>query len=126
MVCKCSKWIVLNSSPPPPAAPLAIPIGTTLTVGTVDGIDNDNDGQFDEADENVYYTLRGKHVDAIGYTVSVTNSLGVTLSIGNTCYYPNPQINGLNANYCITDPPVVLNGSATLRWIRTSIRSRCI
>ncbi|MBK6352820.1 MAG: HYR domain-containing protein [Saprospiraceae bacterium] len=106
--------LFLNSSPPPPAAPLAIPIGTTLTVGTADGIDNDNDGQFDEADENVYYTLRGKHVDAIGYTVSVTNSLGVTLSIGNTCYYPNPQINGLNANYCITDPAVVLNGSATL------------
>ncbi|MGB5026353.1 MAG: T9SS type A sorting domain-containing protein [Saprospiraceae bacterium] len=104
----------LTSSPAPPAAPLIIPIGTAMTNGTVDGINNDGDGQTDEADENVYYTLRGVHVDALGYNITVTNSLGTSSSIGSTCYYPNPSINGLANTFCLNDPAVTLSGSAQL------------
>lgn len=104
----------LFTSPPPPAAPVIIPIGTAMTNGTLDGINNDGDGQIDEADENVYYTLKGIHVDAVGYSVTVTNSLGSSGSIGSTCYYPNPSIVGLASVYCQNDPPVPLVGNAQL------------
>ncbi len=88
------------SSPAPPGAPINFPIGFVLTeVPLGGGISN--------------YTLSGKHVDAIGYTVSVTNG-SVTLGIGNNCFYPNPQINGLNLTYCANDANVTLNGTATL------------
>lgn len=107
----------LTSSPAPPAAPLIIPIGTAMTNGTVDGINNDGDGQTDEADENVYYTLRGVHVDALGYNITVTNSLGTSSSIGSTCYYPNPSINGLANTFCLNDPVVTLSGSAQLGMV---------
>ena len=104
----------LTSSPAPPAAPIIIPIGTAMTNGTTDGVNNDGDGQTDEPDENVYYTLRGVHVDALGYNITVTNSAGTSSSIGSTCYYPNPSINGLASTFCLNDPAVTLNGSAQL------------
>ena len=106
--------LYLITSPPPPAAPVIIPIGTALLNGTVDGINNDGDGQIDEADENVYYTLRGIHVDALAYNVTVTNSIGSSGSIGSVCYYPNPSIVGLASVYCQNDPPVTLVGNAQL------------
>ncbi|MBK9720932.1 MAG: T9SS type A sorting domain-containing protein [Saprospiraceae bacterium] len=106
--------LYLSSSPAPPAAPILIPIGTALLNGTIDGINNDGDGQIDEADENVFYTLRGVHVDALGYNVTVTNSLGTTASIGNTCYYPNPSIIGLPSVFCADDAAVTLVGNAQL------------
>ncbi|MGB3085386.1 MAG: T9SS type A sorting domain-containing protein [Saprospiraceae bacterium] len=106
--------LYLSSSPAPPAAPILIPIGTALLNGTLDGINNDGDGQIDEADENVFYTLRGVHVDALGYNVTVTNSQGSTGSIGSTCYYPNPSIIGLPTVFCADDAAVNLVGTAQL------------
>ncbi len=84
-----------SSSPAPPAAPLPIAIGTVLTAS------------------GTSYTLTGVHVDALGYTLTVSNGT-TTLSIGNTCYYPNPVITGLNNTYCLYDPAVTLTGSAQL------------
>ncbi|MBK8196175.1 MAG: hypothetical protein IPK76_24380 [Lewinellaceae bacterium] len=56
------------NSAAPPAGPTALPVGTQLVMGSADGLDNDGDGQVDEADEMVYYTLKGIHVEGIGYT----------------------------------------------------------
>ena len=83
-----------SASAAPPVAPTPIAIGTPLIAsGTT-------------------YTLSGIHVDAIGYTVSVTNGLGTTLSIGNTCAYPNPVLNLDNStNYCAGSPVVTLTGT---------------
>lgn len=91
-----------TSSPAPPSAPIAIPTGFVLTQGTA------------LPDGSANYTLMGVHVDAIGYSVSIGNGLGASGTLASTCYYPNPQINGLAATYCANDPAVTLNGSATL------------
>jgi peroxiredoxin len=84
------------ASPAPPAAPLPVTAGTSLVEGPA-GI----------------YTLSGKHVDAQGYSISVTNG-SVTLSASNTCYYPNPSLSGLNAVYCSQDGPQAVSASALL------------
>lgn len=82
--------LYLTGSPAPPAAPLPVPSGTPLTEDLPG-----NPGS---------YLLNGVHVDALGYSISVTNG-SVTLSVSNTCYYPNPSLSGLNALYCSQDGP---------------------
>lgn len=91
-----------TSSPAPPGAPINIPVGFVLTSGPVQG------------DGSVNYTLMGVHVDAIGYSVSISNGIGVSGTLSSICYYPNPQINGLASTYCANDPSVTLSGSALL------------
>ncbi|HNL28963.1 MAG TPA: T9SS type A sorting domain-containing protein [Saprospiraceae bacterium] len=90
-----------TSSPAPPGTPVVIPIGYTLTPGAVLG------------DGSTNYTLLGIHVDAVGYSVTVSNGTA-NGSVGATCYYPNPQINALAPAYCQNEPSVTLSGSATL------------
>ncbi|MBK6622571.1 MAG: DUF5011 domain-containing protein [Saprospirales bacterium] len=80
----------------PPAAPLPVAAGTPLAEGPP-GV----------------YTLAGKHIDALGYSISVTNG-SVTLSTSNTCYYPNPSLSGLNDVYCSQDGAQVATVSAQL------------
>ncbi|MFZ2898090.1 MAG: hypothetical protein WA004_05680 [Saprospiraceae bacterium] len=87
-----------TASPAPPAAPLPVAAGTPL-VETPAG--------------SGIYLLTGKHVDALGYSISVTNG-SVTLSTSNTCYYPNPAFSGLNAVYCSQDGPQVVTLTAQL------------
>lgn len=87
-----------TASPAPPAAPLPVTVGTPL-VETPAGSGT--------------YLLTGKHVEALGYSISVTNG-SVTLSISNTCYYPNPAFSGLNAVYCSQDGPQAVTVSAQL------------
>ncbi|MBK8518881.1 MAG: hypothetical protein IPL55_22130 [Saprospiraceae bacterium] len=65
----------------PPNAPMPIPVMTTLTE-TVPGVSG-------------IYRLSGVHVDDIGYTVTVSNGLGTTLTIGNKCAYPNVDITAI-------------------------------
>ncbi|MBK7232768.1 MAG: hypothetical protein IPH93_11040 [Saprospiraceae bacterium] len=100
-------WIVTarnnlftTTSPPPPGAPILVPVGTILTEMPIN------------ADSSMYI-LNARHVDGLGYTVTLSNGV-FTTSIGNTCYYPNPSINNLNARYCVTDPAFTLLGSAQL------------
>ncbi|MDV7391974.1 hypothetical protein RZS08_11490, partial [Arthrospira platensis SPKY1] len=59
------------------------------------------------------YTLSGIHVDAAGYSITVSNG-SVTLSIANTCYYPNPSLSGLSALYCRQDGPQAATVTADL------------
>ena len=85
----------INSPTSPPDLPIPYPIGPggiTFTQGDTDGIDNDNDSSVDEADENLFYTLPGIHVDGQGYTLIISNGIE-NLTLFNECYYPNIQIN---------------------------------
>ncbi|MBK7408035.1 MAG: hypothetical protein IPJ40_08160 [Saprospirales bacterium] len=60
------------------------------------------------------YVLPGVHIDAIGYSLQAENPFypNVTLTIGNTCYYPDPEIIGLGDLYCLNSDPVELTGEA--------------
>ncbi|HNM26854.1 MAG TPA: hypothetical protein PKL15_15540, partial [Saprospiraceae bacterium] len=70
----------------PPSAPTPIAIGTQLYQNPANSGD---------------YYLEGIHVDAIGYSVTVRNNLGQTLTIGNSCQYPNPSITAdLSGDFC--------------------------
>ncbi|MBK9335072.1 MAG: HYR domain-containing protein [Lewinellaceae bacterium] len=101
------------NSPAPPAAPTGLPTGTALTAGTADGIDNDGDGQVDEADEMVFYTLRGVHVEAVGYTITVQNNLGQTGTISNKGFYPTPYFINLDGPFCVETPPFAIEVGET-------------
>ncbi|MFT5747011.1 MAG: hypothetical protein ACI9XO_003228, partial [Paraglaciecola sp.] len=54
-----------------------------------------------------FFQLAGAHVDAIGYSVAVTNLFtGQILTIGQTCNYPTASVTGLDAvgnNACLAD-----------------------
>ncbi|HOY06969.1 MAG TPA: hypothetical protein PLO67_16290, partial [Saprospiraceae bacterium] len=79
----------------PPAAPNPITVGTVLV--------NIGGNMF---------TLDGRHVDAIGYTITVSNGLGTSLSIGNSCQYPNPVITSdLTGPFCLYSDIVALTGT---------------
>ncbi|MBK7872227.1 MAG: hypothetical protein IPJ74_16910 [Saprospiraceae bacterium] len=83
------------NSAAPPAAPTPIPVGTVLTESPAG---------------SGTYILPGVHVDAQGYTISVSNGRGITFSLGNACVYPNPAIT-LDPAYCKDEPVVLLTGT---------------
>ncbi|MCC7507183.1 MAG: hypothetical protein IT259_17890, partial [Saprospiraceae bacterium] len=86
-----------TASVQPPGAPTPIAIGTIL--------------QQIPANSGDYY-LEGIHVDAIGYSVTVQNNLGQSLTIGNQCAYPNPSITSdLSGPFCLFSDPVDLTGT---------------
>ncbi len=89
-------------------------VATNFVNGLSDGLDNDNDSMTDEADEDIYYTLQAKHVDALGFSIIAINEDGSQLSTSNICYYPNPQFDNLRSVYCVEGDSVVLQGSAQL------------
>jgi len=89
--------LYLSSSLPPPSAPTPVAIGAVFVQNP------NNSGDY-------YFT--GIHVDAIGYSITVRNNLGQTLSIGNACEYPNPTITAdLNGPFCLFSNPVNLTGT---------------
>ncbi len=102
-----------NNSPNPPVAPTALPVGTQLIMGSADGINNDGDGQTDEADEMVYYTIRGIHVDGIGYNIGLSNNIGQTATISNRAYYPTPIFLNLDGPFCLSTPPFTIQVGET-------------
>jgi hypothetical protein len=84
-----------TASATPPAAPTPLTVGTTMTFigGTT-------------------YRITGIHIDAQGYSLSVSNGLGTTLTVGNTCAYPNPVLALDNSiAYCSGSPAVPLTGT---------------
>ena len=83
-----------TASPAPPLAPIPILVGATMTEGPA-GV----------------YNLTGKHIDALGYTITVNNGLGTSLSIGNNCEYPNPVINGIAPVLSTNAAPITLTGT---------------
>ncbi|MCC6459778.1 MAG: HYR domain-containing protein, partial [Saprospiraceae bacterium] len=103
-----STGLYASTSPAPPAAPVVLPAGTLFLAGNADGINNDGDGQTDEADEMVYYTLKGIHVDGLGYSIMIKNNLNQTATISNKGYYPNPYFKNLEDPFCLNTPPFVI------------------
>jgi SdrD B-like domain/HYR domain len=111
-----------NTSANPPAAPTAIANGTLFTAGTADGIDNDSDGTIDEADEMIFYTLKVRHTECVGYTMNVSNAGGIgmdvpatptTAVLANKACYPTPIFTNLSGPYCLNTPPFeILVGEA--------------
>ena len=97
-----------TTSQAPPFSPTAMPNGTPLVMGSADGVDNNGDGVTDEAEEMVFYTLEGRHVDGLGYTVTLVNDLGQTLTISNKSYYPTPEFLNLDGPYCLKTPPFTI------------------
>lgn len=79
----------------PPAAPSSFSAGTTLTpLG------------------NNFYELKGVHVDAQGYTLSVANGAGTSLSIPlTTCFYPDLALDAIGGPFCLNSPNVLLSAS---------------
>jgi len=82
-----------QNSPNPPSTPTPITVGTVLTnMGTM-------------------YILNGRHIDALGYTISISNGAGTSLSISNSCSYPNPVITtNLDGPFCLNTDPILLTG----------------
>lgn len=85
------------SSPAPPMAPFPIGAGAQFT---------------ETAPGSGVYRLIVRHVDAVGFSLTATNNLSESVSLSAACHYPNPQIVGLNSQYCITSLPVPLQGNA--------------
>ena len=85
-----------TTSPSPPAAPTPIVIGTQLT----------------EEMPGMYF-LRGIHVDAIGYSLTVGNTNGDVLMISSTCFYPEPSTDLFDGDICLFTPVIDLTGGNT-------------
>jgi hypothetical protein len=104
-------WTVMNStglytngSPAPPAAPVPVANGAAFTMGNLDGIDNNGNGVIDEADEMIYYTLRTKFVECVGYTAMLKNNLNETGTVSNKACYPTPVFVDLYDPFCLSTP----------------------
>ncbi len=76
-----------SGSPAPPSAPIPVEAGTLF---------------LETAPGSGKYQLTGIHVDGQGFELSVENGLGDTLTIANTCYYPNPVILGIPEEVCLS------------------------
>jgi len=83
-------------SPSPPAAPTPLPVGTPVP---------------ETAPGSGIYRISVRHTDGVGFLLTAGNG-AETLTIGSTCYYPNPQIVGLSNQYCTTSLPITLTGNA--------------
>lgn len=91
----------LEDSPEPPLEPIPVPVGTQLVE------DPDHPG-------SPSYPFR--HVEETGYVISVSNGID-TLSISNTCYYPEIMITNLPSD-SIT---ICQNGDVIVPEVVTSI-----
>ncbi|HFA50155.1 MAG TPA: HYR domain-containing protein, partial [Bacteroidetes bacterium] len=88
-------WTVVSStglytttSPAPPASPTPMADGTALTA----------------FGNGTFYRLEGRHVDAIGFTVTLTNGSDV-FTFGNTCHYPTPDFTNVADELCLGTVP---------------------
>ncbi|MBK8847874.1 MAG: SprB repeat-containing protein [Bacteroidetes bacterium] len=90
-------------SPAPPAPPVPLANGTLL-IPTA-------------KPDSAYITF--KTVDAQPYTITITDSVGQVISIGNVCYYPLPPVVTAMITVCQNSPAVDLALHATgtnLTW----------
>jgi len=65
-----------------------------------------------QGDGESTYVLEGVHQDGVGYTLTAESPLyEYDLSISNTCYYPQPEIIGLDGPVCLFTNPIPLEGT---------------
>ncbi|RMD75401.1 MAG: hypothetical protein D6818_01755, partial [Bacteroidetes bacterium] len=102
------------------------PSGQTWQIATVTGLYSDLPGttpygagdlltEVPQGGGVSQYILMGYHYDGIGYYIEVEspNYPGLILSIGNTCYYPEPVLD-LPAEICLFTPPLTLADYASV------------
>lgn len=85
--------IFTADSPEPPAAPVPLPLGTTLT--------GDGMGQF---------TLPFRVVDSVAYSITITNRVD-TVTLGGLCTYPEISLANFSdgpIELCFTEAPIFL------------------
>ncbi|WP_421800250.1 T9SS type A sorting domain-containing protein [Haliscomenobacter sp.] len=96
------------------------PSGQTWTIVSVSGLYSDSDANNAYVTGNTIpetgvgtgvYDLLGYHRDGVGYTISVTNNRGDTLSIGNKCFYPDPVFTGLPVLVSPNAAPFTVTGT---------------
>lgn len=88
-------WTVKSTNLLNPVTLLPYPVGTPFVEVPIN------------ADSSIY-TLQGVHLDAVGYTVTAESPVFDDLSIGNTCFYPKPEIFGLDGSICLFTAPIPL------------------
>jgi len=85
--------IFTTNSPEPPASPVSLPIGTSLT--------DDGMGRF---------TLPFRVVDSIAYSITISNRVD-TITLGGLCTYPDISISNFPPGpieLCFTEAPIFL------------------
>ncbi|MEY3051951.1 MAG: hypothetical protein RLY31_1736, partial [Bacteroidota bacterium] len=102
-----SNGLYTSGSANPPASPTVVSNGTLLVAGHLDSIDNDGNGQTDEANEMIYYTFNAKYLEAVGYTATVTNNLGQSVTLSNVAHYPTPVLVDFFDPFCFGTPAFV-------------------
>ncbi|MEO1263334.1 MAG: T9SS type A sorting domain-containing protein [Bacteroidota bacterium] len=93
-------WVVQLTSLLDPNTFLPFPAGTPLQ-------------EVDLGNGMSQYTIVGVHLDGIGYEIFVENPTfypGLVLDISNVCYYPKPEIVGIENPYCLNSPAFLLEG----------------
>ncbi len=93
-------WTIVSTNLRNPNTQLPYPAGTQLT-------------EIPQGGGQSIYVIQGIHLDGIGYSMVVQSASypGLTLSISNVCYYPEPEILGLDGPFCIYSDPVTLEGN---------------
>jgi hypothetical protein len=92
-------WTVVSTTLLDPNTMQPYPAGTVLT-------------EYDQGGGESIYALMGVHLDGVGYDIEVASPSfpGLSLTLSNVCYYPEPQIIGLDGPFCIYSDPVTLEG----------------
>lgn len=80
------------ASAAPPLVPTPISLGTVVA---------------ETAPGSGIYELPGIHIDALGFTITVSNGVS-DLSIDNICHYPNPSLINFPSEICMSSVPVTL------------------
>ena len=68
--------------------------------------------EVDQGDGSSIYLLDGVHLSGEGYTITAESPMFASdLSISNVCYYPEPEIIGLDGPICLFTNPITLEGN---------------
>ncbi len=86
-------------SPEPPAAPVPVPVGTTMQ---------------HVSPGSELFQLEFLHVDQQGYSIVIENGYGAQVSVNNVCEYPTIDYLSYTETICNTDPPFPLTGTANV------------
>lgn len=85
--------IFTSDSPEPPAAPVPLPLGTTLTADGMGG-----------------FSLPFRVVDSVAYSITITNRVD-TITVGGLCTYPDISLANFGdgpIELCFTEAPIFL------------------
>lgn len=91
-------WTVKSTTLLNPLTLNPYPVGTPFTEVPIN------------ADSSIY-TLTGVHLDGVGYTITAESPVFDDLFISNICYYPKPEILGLDGAICLFTNPIPLEAT---------------